>query len=75
MLNAGYEMREFSDHSPAPGQPVVEASLTHRYREKTATSLTYSRRGVISVQSAGVALTSDTFTLGVDQRLGTTGQW
>jgi hypothetical protein len=75
MLKAGYEVRKFSDNSPAPGEPVVEASLTHRYREKTATSLSYSRRGVISVQSAAVTYTSDIFSLGVDQRLGTTGQW
>ena len=75
VLKVGYEAREFSDNSSAPGEPVVEASLTHLYREKTATSVTYSRRGMISIQAAAVTYTADIFTFRVDQRIGTTGRW
>jgi hypothetical protein len=75
MLKVGYEAREFSDRSPTPTSPVVEASITHRYREKTATTLTYSRRNSVSVQTAGASYTSDSVGLRVDQRIGVSGRW
>jgi hypothetical protein len=73
-VKVGLDVGEYSNRIPVPQNPVVEASIIHRFREKTATTLSYSRRTDISVQAAGTVLTSDNFSLRVDQRIGSSGR-
>lgn len=75
MVKAGYESREFSDHSPGGSLPVVEMSLTERFTENMALSLIYSRRQQVSVQFARSAYTSDSFTLNWQQAIGNDGRF
>ena len=74
VIKAGFEQPSFSDGTPVSGSPVVDASLTHRYRERTSTTLSYSRQTGVSVQAAGVSYSSEVFRLGFNQRLGDTGR-
>ncbi|MBI4327219.1 MAG: outer membrane beta-barrel protein [Chloroflexi bacterium] len=73
-VKAGYEIREFSDGTPAPSLPVVEASVTQRLSEKTVLSLQYARRGYVSVQVLKQSYTADTADLSLVQWVGTTGK-
>ncbi len=73
-VKAGYETREFSDKTPAPSLPVVEMSLSQRFSEKTALSLSYSRRGSVSVQYEKQSYTIDAINLTLSQGIGTTGK-
>lgn len=75
MLKAGYEARAYSDGSPAVNSPIVEASLTHRFRENTATTLTYSHQDILSVEYAGVSYMLDLLSLRIDHRFGATGRF
>ncbi|MEK7675322.1 MAG: outer membrane beta-barrel protein [Verrucomicrobiota bacterium] len=73
-VKAGYEMREFSDRTPAPSLPVVEASVTQRFSEKTSLALSYSRRGYVSVQFLKQSYTADMINLSLVQWVGTSGK-
>ena len=66
-IKLGYEALEFSDGSKGSSSPVVEASLTQRFWERTVASLTYSRRNNISVQVGSSAYTADAITLQLAQ--------
>ena len=74
MLKAGYETRGYSDGSDAPGSPVVEASVTHRFNEKSSTSLSYSRSSYASVQYSKYSYVRDGVDLRIDRMLGSTGR-
>jgi hypothetical protein len=74
LIKAGFEQPSFSDGTPVSGSPVVDASLTHRYRQRTSTTLSYSRQTSVSVQAPGVTYLSDVFRLNFNQRLGETGR-
>ncbi len=73
-VRMGYEASEFADGSGGSSSPVVEAALTAAFTEKVSASLTYSRRGTISVQSAGQALTYDVAGLQFRQVIGAKGR-
>ena len=75
MLKVGVESPSFSDKTPVDTTPVAEISITHRYRERTATTLAYRRYSYVSVQSAGVTYVSDSVSLNIQQKIGSTGKW
>jgi hypothetical protein len=75
MLKAGYETRSYSDGSPAPASPVLEASINHRFRQNTVTTLALSHQDMLSAEYAGTTYTSDVISLRVDQRFGATGRF
>jgi hypothetical protein len=74
-VKVGYESREFSDGSPAPSLPVVDASLVQRFSEKTALALSYARYNNVSVQFTRRPYTSDSFRVQFDQLLGENRKW
>jgi hypothetical protein len=74
-IKAGYEVREFSDDSPAPASPAFDASLTYNYTDKTAFTMTYSRRTGVSIQFARESYTRDIVSLQVNQQIGVTGKF
>ena len=68
-LKVGYEALEFSDGSRGSSSPVVEASLTQKFSDRTVVSLTGSRRNSISVQIGSSAYTADLVTLQLSQMI------
>jgi hypothetical protein len=73
-IKGGYEFREFSDGTPAPSSPVVEASLDQKFSEKTSATLTYSRRNSVSVQVIRQAYTADAVAAQLTQVLSSNGK-
>ena len=73
-VKAGYEVREFSDGTPAPSSPVVEVSLDQKFSEKTSATLTYSRRNSVSVQVIRQAYTADAVAAQLTQVLSSNGK-
>lgn len=69
-IQAGYEVREFSNHAEAGSSPVVNASLSYRIGPKTSTSVTYSRSASVSVQSPGVTYDADVYNLNFTKYFG-----
>lgn len=74
LVKVGYEVQSFSDHSPGESAPVVEATLSQRFSEKTSLSLNYTRHAYVSVQQIAVGYTSDSVELRLDQVIGETGR-
>jgi polysaccharide biosynthesis protein VpsM len=72
---AGYESRDFSDHTGGISAPVVEISLAQRFTERNILSLVYSRRSRVSVEVAKSAYTADVFSLTYRQALGAAERW
>jgi hypothetical protein len=58
-VKVGYEILEFGGSAPGSSSPVVEASLTDKFSDRTTASLSYSRRNNVSVQIANAAFVSD----------------
>jgi hypothetical protein len=73
-VKAGYEVHSYSDGSDAPDTPIVEVSLTHIYRQNTATVISYSRQTIASPEAAGVAYNADIFGIQLNQRFGPEGK-
>lgn len=73
-VRLGYEASEFADGSDGSNSPVVEAALTAAFTEKTSASLTYSRRGTLSVQYTRQALTYDSVGVQFHQIIGAKGR-
>ena len=73
-VKAGYEVREFSDRTPAPSAPVVEASLEQRFSDKTSLTLAYTRRNTVSVQVARLSYTADSVSGQLTQVLSSDGK-
>jgi hypothetical protein len=74
MVKVGYETREFSDGTPVPAEPVVEALLTYRFREKASFTFNYSRQNIVSVESSSVSYLQNIVGLQYHQGLGTAGK-
>ncbi len=74
-VKAGYEVRTFSDKSPAGNSPVVEVSLQETFTEKNRLNLTYSRRQQVSVQLARTSYVQDAIDISFAQILGQTGRF
>jgi hypothetical protein len=74
-VKVGYEARSFSDDSPSPDGPVVEASLTQQFSPKTRATLAYTRRNSVSVQSGSASYVADILTARLTQAIGTRGKW
>lgn len=75
MVKAGYEYRWYRQDDGDLSAPVVEVSLTERFTDKTALSLTYSRRQRESVQFVRSAYTSDTVSANLTQQIGNDGRF
>ena len=75
LVKVGYESREFSDGSSAPSQPVVDMSVTQRFTDKTALSLTYSRQNSVSSQYTRETFNADIIGLQLNQSLGPSRKW
>ncbi|HOW64991.1 MAG TPA: outer membrane beta-barrel protein [Candidatus Paceibacterota bacterium] len=75
MIKGGYEVRSYSDGTDAEDSPIMEVSLSHRFRNNTATTLSYSRQESLSAEYAGVLTTLDALRLRVDQRFGGNGRF
>jgi hypothetical protein len=73
-IKAGYEVREFSDGTPAANSPVVDASMDYRFSEKTSATLSYSRRNSVSVQLFRQSYTADAVRAEVTQILSSNGK-
>ena len=69
-VKAGYEESAFADGSPGSSIPVVEAALSYQITDFSQAKLTYSRRTVISITSARVALGRDAIGLNFNQSFG-----
>jgi hypothetical protein len=74
MVKVGYETREFSDGTPVPSEPVVQATLTYRFREKASFNFNFSRQNVVSVESASVSYLQNIVGLQYHQGLGAAGK-
>ncbi|MEW6156845.1 MAG: outer membrane beta-barrel protein [Verrucomicrobiota bacterium] len=74
-IKVGYEVREFSDNSPAPSAPAFDTTLTYAYSDKTSFALTYSRRTGVSTQFGREASIRDLLSLQVSQQIGVTGKF
>jgi hypothetical protein len=74
-VKVGYESRQFADGTSAPSDPVVDLSLTQRFTEKTALSLTYSRQNNVSVQFSRQTYTADIVGLQFSQYFGPSRKW
>lgn len=70
VLKAGYETRSFSDNSPSGGLPVVQATLSQRFGDRTTLSGTYSRSQSVSVQAARSEFIVDSLGLRLVQVMG-----
>jgi hypothetical protein len=75
VVKAGYESREFSDNSSAPGSPVVDLSLNYAMSAKRSVLLSYARLHDVSVQFARESYTADAVTLRLGQTFGPAGKW
>lgn len=74
-VRVGYEVFEFSDRTPAPSAPVVDASLSHRLSDKTSLSLSYSRQHDVSIQYGKQIYTADAVNFQWDQIIGPSHKW
>jgi hypothetical protein len=74
-VKVGYELRQFSDGTTAPSDPVVDLALTQRFSEKTSLSINYSRQNNVSVQYAKQPYTADLVGFQLVQGLGFSGKW
>lgn len=74
-VRVGLESREFSDGTSAPKTPVANLSLDHRFSDKTAFSLTFSRSSDVSIQYSRESFTANVTSLQWTQMLGSSGKW
>ncbi len=74
LLKAGYENNEFADGSKGISGPIVDASLSAQFTERTSLSLSYTRRSSLSVDY-GSLYSSDYVSLGGRQIFGQNGRW
>jgi polysaccharide biosynthesis protein VpsM len=74
-VKVGYESREFADGTGAPSDPVVDLSLTQRFSEKQALTLSYSRQNNVSVSYSRQTYSADTFGAQFSQLLGSSRKW
>jgi hypothetical protein len=74
ILKLGYEARGYGDGASSPGGPVVDATLSHRFSEKTLASLEYVRRSYASIQFSRYSYVRDGVILRLNQMLGNTGR-
>lgn len=73
-VKAGYESREYSGLSQGTSAPVVEASLTERFSERTLLTGSYSRRQFESVQFLRSTYVNDSVALNLRQDIGSEGR-
>ncbi len=73
-VKAGYESRTFSDDSPGGDIPVVEASVSARFTERTRLTGSYSRRQRVSAEFARSDYTADVLGLLFQQEIGSDGR-
>jgi hypothetical protein len=66
-VKVGYEAREYETDSEGSGAPVVEASMAHRFTDRTSASITYSRRQQESVQFVRSTYVSDSLSASLMQ--------
>lgn len=73
-VKAGYESRSFADDSPGGDVPVVEASVTARFTDRTRLTGSYSRRQRVSVEFSRSDYTADVISMLFQQELGNEGR-
>lgn len=73
-LKLGFQDPGYGNGDPAPSSPVVEASVTHRFSDRTSLSLQYIRSSDISVEFSHYSYYYDELTLHVDQVIGQSGK-
>lgn len=66
-VKVGYEAREYETDSEGSGAPVVEASVSQRFTDRTSASITYSRRQQESVQFVRSTYVSDSLSASLTQ--------